>query len=245
MAHTYKLTLEYDGTGFHGWQRQPGRRTVQGELERALRTLAGEPVPATGAGRTDAGVHAAGQVASARLEWRHGASRLAGALNALLPGDVSVAAAEERADGFDARRDARERRYRYLILRKAARSPLLDRFALRIGAPLDLDAMRRTAALFRGEHDFSAFCTARSRGSGPARRRVRIGLASAGPLLRLDVAAFSFLERMVRFIAGAVVAAGRGRLAPDAVRRALARGGRSPLAEAAPPRGLTLMEVRY
>jgi tRNA pseudouridine38-40 synthase len=245
MMRTFKLTLEYDGTNFHGWQRQPGRRTVQGELERALGRLAGAPTRASGAGRTDAGVHATGQVASARLAWRQAPERLAGALNAILPPDLAVAAAEERADGFDARRDARERRYRYRILRRETRSPLRDRFAWRIARSLDAGAMRRAAAAFRGEHDFSGFCTVRSRRAASPRRRVRVRWTERGPFLCLEVAARTFLERMVRLMAGAVVAAGEGRLTPARLRRALARGAPRPVAPAAPARGLILVEVRY
>ena len=198
-----------------------------------------------GAGRTDAGVHAAGQVARVRLEWRHGPDTLRRALNAILPPDLAVVGAAGTTAGFDPRRDAIERHYRYAILHRPARSPLLRRSAWWVPVPLGVRAMRVAAALFRGRHDFAAFCTAAARARGSVRHLARCVVTMRGPLILLDVSARGFLHRMVRMIAGAVVAAGAGRLAPARIRQALARGERVPVADAAPPQGLCLLAVRY
>jgi tRNA pseudouridine38-40 synthase len=242
---SYKLTVEYDGTEFHGWQKQPGKRTVQEELERAVRKLDPGASKVTGAGRTDAGVHAAGQAASIRINWSHGPEKLGEALNSLLPADVAVTRAEERGAGFDARRDARERRYRYVILCRRPRSPLLDRYVCRVRYPVDFGAMRKAAALFRGRHDFSAFCLADARGKGPVREIANCQLKKRDGLILLDVSGRGFLHRMVRLMAGALLAVGSGKLEPDGIRKALAGGSTGHLGNAAPARGLTLLDVEY
>ena len=152
-----KLTLEYDGTGFRGWARQPAERTVEGTLGEALDGVFTGWTGLVVAGRTDAGVHATGQVASFRADDGPPPERVADALNAVLPGDVAVVAAERAPDGFHARFSARSRAYRYRILRRRARSPFAERRALWWPRPLDLDALQAAAELLPGEHDFTAF----------------------------------------------------------------------------------------
>lgn len=166
---TLRFVLEYDGTDFAGWQAQaPGARTVQGVLESALRHVTGVSTRVVGAGRTDAGVHAEGQVASCRIETRLGAATLARALNAVLPADLAVRSLEEAPFGFDARRAARRKLYRYRVWNGAVRSPLRERTHAFVRAPLDLAAMRRAAAILEGRHDFASFET---RGREADRRR--------------------------------------------------------------------------
>ncbi|MEK7475631.1 MAG: tRNA pseudouridine(38-40) synthase TruA [Candidatus Coatesbacteria bacterium] len=242
---TYRLTLEYDGTGFAGWQAQPGRRTVQGEVERACRETCGAAVPVGAAGRTDAGVHAAGQVAGVALRWGRGPDRLREALNAHLPEDIAVTGCAAAPEGFDARRDAVSRAYRYAILLRGARSPLLRRCAWWVRGPLDAGAMRDAARLFEGRRDFSAFTTAQGRARGAVRDVARCRLTARGQLLLLDVEGRSFLHHMVRLIASAVVAAGQGRLSATRIRRSLARLDSDTPVAVAPPQGLALLAVRY
>ncbi len=253
MARKFRLDVEYDGTDFAGWQVQPGARTVQGELEKACRRIgAGSGrVPGavlghvTGAGRTDAGVHAAGQVASVALEWRHAPEKLAAALNHALPEDVAVLSVRAVPDSFDARRDAIGRAYRYLVALGKARPVLLRRRALWFRHKLSLPLLRRSAALFRGRHDFSRYCTARAGMDGSVRRLTQVRVSRRGRLLAIDFAASGFLQRMVRMIVGVLLAAGSGRLDPARIPLSLKGEGRRSPAPAAPAHGLTLLRVRY
>ncbi len=243
-AKNYRLLIEYDGTDFAGWQRQPGRRTVQGELERACRKLGGRPARIIGAGRTDAGVHAAGQVASVALTWKHPSDRLPPALNALMPADISVLEARVVPPSFSARKSALERCYRYAILNRPARPVLAKRYALWFRHPVDLRMFRRAAALFKGRHDFAAFCAARAHRAGTVRTINSIRVRATGGLITVDVAGRGFLHHMVRMMVGAILAAGGGKLPLSAIRRAL-RGSRSRVAQTAPARGLALIWVGY
>jgi len=239
----FKIILEYDGTRFAGWQKQPGKRTIQGELENALFRLTGERVETVAAGRTDAGVHACGQVVSAFIKWRKDARSLAAALSAVLPEELAAIGATEAAAAFDARKDALERAYRYAILCRDARSPLAGRFCWQMKPPLDAGLMKKAAALFAGKHDFKAFCAGEAREW--SRRRInliRVGLA--GPLVTVDIAANSFLRHMVRMVAGALAGVGKGRLSLNDIKTAL-KCGRGPVAGMAPSRGLALLWVRY
>jgi len=218
---------------------------VQGEVERACRETCGTGARVTAAGRTDAGVHAAGQVAGVKLEWRRGPERLRDALNARLPADVAVIGCAEAPAGFDARRDAVARVYRYAVLARSVRSALLRRVAWWVREPLDAGAMRQAARLFEGHRDFSAFTTKEGRARGAIRHVTRCRVAVDAPLILLDVEGNAFLHHMVRLIAAAVVEAGRGRLAAARIRRSLARLDTEPPAAMAPPQGLCLLAVRY
>lgn len=243
---TIRLTLEYDGTQFAGWQRQAHGRSVQGELERAIAALTQVPAAVVGAGRTDSGVHALGQVAHFHTESRLPLERLAGGLNALLPHDVAVRAAAEAPAGFHARRDARFRVYRYVILRRPEPSALLRSYALHMREPLDLDAMRSALARLEGEHDFRAF-----RALGTLTRTCRCHLALAeltearGGLLVLTFGANRFLRHMVRMMVGTVVRVGRGTLAAADVGALLEAGSDGAAGPSAPAHGLYLVHVGY
>lgn len=243
-----RAVIEYDGTDFAGSQYQPRLRTVQGELERALNRLTGERTRVRFAGRTDAGVHATGQVAAFCLPRRRrgqgiGWPELRRRLNAVLPPDLAVRSLRSASAGFDPRRDAQARVYRYRI-RMAGDKRLADRHrTLEIGDRLDVAAMRAVAAALLGERDFAAL------GSDPRGRTVRrlqeVSVVGSGTSVEIRVTANAFLRRMVRSIVALLMEAGRGRLAPGAVAGLLDAGERALHGRAAPARGLTLERVIY
>jgi tRNA pseudouridine38-40 synthase len=239
-----RLDLEYDGERFLGWQRQAGGRTVQGVVEEALARVLGAPTPVVAAGRTDAGVHALGMVASARTRSTRSAREVARALDALLPEDVGVRRVSDAAPTFHALRDARWKWYRYLVLRSRARRVFRRRTAWLVRAPLDLARVREAAALLCGRRDFAAF---QSSGSPRAStvRTLSLSASERGACLRLDAVAEGFLYGMVRAIAGTLVEVGRGALAPSDVSDALASRDRRRAGPAAPPHGLCLVAVGY
>ncbi len=243
-----RAIIEYDGTAFAGSQVQPNARTVQGELELALNRLSGERTRVRLAGRTDAGVHATGQVAVFCLSRR---SRLAGQrwpavrsrLNAALPSDLAVRSLRPAPSGFDPRRDARWRVYRYRILVNGASRPLERHRTLQIDEELDIGAMGAAAARMVGERDFASLgADARGR---TVRHLAEVRVTRHGDLVEVRVTANAFLRRMVRSMIAVLMEVGRGRLAPEAVDQLLAGGGRALHGRAAPPRGLTLERIIY
>lgn len=252
----YKLTLAYDGAAFSGSQRQLRRRTVQSELERALRILGWAAAGILLAGRTDAGVHALGQVAAVDVEWRHTPEELRDALNANLPADMAVRAAEVASDRFHPRFDAVARRYRYQVHFQPVRDPLQDRLAWRIWPPLSVDRLQVAADCFQGRHDFGAFGSATRKGGGTVRTVSGSAWTVADEVLRYEIVAQGFLYRMVRRIVFVQVAAAQGRCSTEQVSRALralragpalraSRQGDPLPAGLAPAHGLILMEVGY
>lgn len=237
------LLVAYDGTGFRGFARQPGARTVQGEIESRLTAILREQVRTTGAGRTDAGVHAWGQVMSFAAPEGTEVARLAQRLNKWLGPEVSVRAAAAVPHTFDARFSALRRAYEYRIYRTAAPDPFRDRFALHVSAPLGLRAMRAGAKALIGEHDFSSFC--RKGQSGLVRRVRTISFVAEGDLLTVKIAADSFCHQMVRSVVGLLLDVGKGARAPEDVAAALAARDRAAAGPVAPAKGLHLMEVTY
>lgn len=239
----FKLTLGYDGTHFHGWQRQPGQRTVQGVIEEALSGVMGRPTTVQGAGRTDAGCHARGQVASFAAETTLPARALSPSLNRRLPDDVRVRAAAEVAEDFDARRSATGRRYAYRLLDRD--DVLWRRTAWCPGREASLEALARAVRPLEGEHDCTAF---QSTGSTPTRTVCRIVRASwrrweAGVML--DVVADHFLYHMVRNVVGTLLVAAREADPAAHVEAVLAGGDRRAAGPTAPAQGLCLEEVFY
>jgi tRNA pseudouridine38-40 synthase len=241
-----KLTLEYDGTDFAGWQVQPGERTVQGVLEAAFSDLAGEPVAVTGSGRTDAGVHALGQVASVETRLALAPPVVAAALNDRLPDDLLVRSVEDAAPGFHARYSAAARRYLYLI--GATPSPLWRRRRWLVTYDLDVPRMAEAALALRGERDFSSFALS---GSEPNHHRCRVSLVSLewdprhGGMVVFRIEADRFLRGMVRSIVGTLVEVGRGKTAPEDIPAVLDALDRSAAGPTAPPWGLYLEQVTY
>jgi tRNA pseudouridine38-40 synthase len=251
---TYRLTLAYDGTDFAGWQVQrPGARTVQGTVEDALRRLSGGArVAVAGAGRTDAGAHALGQVASFVLERAWPSADLARALNALLPDDVRVVAAAAAPEGFHARRHATGKLYRYVLDTGPVQSPLRRRGAGHVAWTLDGEAMRAAAAVFVGRHDFASLSSSGGSVKTTVRtiRRSEMGRddaasAAGGQAWVYEVEADGFLRKMVRSIVGALVETGRGAWTLGRLQAALQARDRRAWPAPAEARGLTLVRVDY
>jgi len=217
----FRLTLEYDGSGFSGWQRQPGVRTVEGALRDALAALDLQVESLTAAGRTDAGAHAHGQVVGLTLRpagssevspEKFSPERLRGALNAVLPRDVVVVEAVVVGDSFHARRDALTRTYRYLVVPRQHRMSVARQYAWQVRGPLDLAAMRRAAKLLEGTHDFAAFGRSPRPGGTATRTVHRTRVRRIGKAILIDVSADAFLYGMMRSFAGALVAIGEARM---------------------------------
>jgi tRNA pseudouridine38-40 synthase len=244
---TFRLTLEYDGRDFAGWQVQPGgRRTVQGTLEAALQRLTGQAARVIGAGRTDAGVHAEGQIASVPLATRLDAPALHRALNAILPEDVAARAVAAVEGDFDARREARAKLYRYRLWNGESPSPLRRRDHVWVRQALDLDAMREASRGFVGSHDFASLQTAGSRVATTVRTLSSVEvLGYAGGEVRILVEGDGFLRHMVRNLVGTLLQVGAGRRAPDSIPALLAARDRRLAGPTAPPGGLTLVRVSY
>jgi tRNA pseudouridine38-40 synthase len=240
-----KLTLEYDGTAYHGWQVQPGLVTIQGVLESCLGRLAGIAVPVRGAGRTDAGVHALGQVASCALETRHIDTVLHRALNALLPSDIVVRWLETAPAEFDARWSARSKTYRYSLFRRGVRSPFALRTSLYVPAPLDLEAMREATGCLVGTHDFSAFRAGTCAAASPVRTVTAAGWRAEGDVWQFEITGNAFLQHMIRIIVGTLLEIGCGRRRPADMAALLACRDRRQAGKTAAPHGLTLVDVTY
>jgi tRNA pseudouridine38-40 synthase len=240
-------TLEYDGTDFFGFQVQAGKRTVQGEVERALEAVSGEKRRITGAGRTDRGVHARGQVISFEVRWRHEIGDLHRALNALLAADVAIREMGLVEEGFHPRFSARSRRYRYTILNQPWRSPLHRRRAWHVARRLDVDRMAEASQYLVGTHDFETF--GRPPDPRPGKSAVRQVLQAEwqgrGSLLNFEIEANAFLYRMVRSIVGMLVFVGWGDISPAEFRAMLEARDRSQIKQVAPAHGLCLVQVNY
>ncbi|MGQ9631215.1 MAG: tRNA pseudouridine(38-40) synthase TruA [bacterium] len=241
-----KLTLEYDGTRFHGWQKQgPGVRTVQGVLEGTWKEMMGENIRTVAAGRTDAGVHALGQVVNFFTNSSIPTDRIAIALNSKLPSDLVVRGAEDAGLGFHARFSARSRRYRYLILNSEYPSALEHRRALWVPRPLDIEAMGEGSGYLIGEHDFSSFANSGGDGGGAVRNLISLECFKEGDRVIIEAEADSFLYSMVRVIVGVLVRIGSGRIPPKEALRILEAKNRLAAFETAAPWGLYLVEVKY
>jgi tRNA pseudouridine38-40 synthase len=259
VPRTLKLTIAYDGTDFAGWQRQASDRTVQATIEDALLPIEGSRAIVIAAGRTDAGVHAAGQVASVVLSARIAAADLLRALNATLPQDVRITAVDDMPDGFNAQFAATQKTYRYSVWATGVVPPPLRRFVWHVPQLLDRAAMDAAAQRVLGTHDFSAFQAAGSDvittrrtltasrviEIAPSSSALLVGPAVVGAWLVYEVTGTGFLRHMVRNIAGSLVDIGRGRRAIDDVSRILESRNRAMAAATAPPQGLTLWSVEY
>lgn len=247
----FRLLLQYDGTDFHGWQIQAELRTVQGELTRALSLLDNREVVVHGSGRTDAGVHAEGQVANIQLRRQMTAEKLRAAIGGNLPSDVRVLHVSAATDDFHARYSAKSKTYIYRIVHGPVMSPFWSRYAIQEPRSLDLDRMRRAAASFIGEHDWTAFSAAQS----DAESRVRTissleiddGWDGRGRchLIQIAVTADGFLRYMVRSIVGTLLAGGRHEIDEEMISSAIRNGDRELVGATAPACGLTLKSVRY
>lgn len=247
-ARRIRLTIAYDGTGFAGWQVQPGMPTIQGELERAVSEIEGAAVAVAGSGRTDAGVHAAAQVAACTIHNRIPEDNLRRAINRLLPRSIRVLEAREVEAGFHPRFDAIAKTYEYRIWREEI-CPPLRRFAVyHYPYPLEEPRMMALAPLYEGEHDFTAFAAADARdelGLSKVRRIFESRLLREGPELVFRVRGNGFLKHMVRMLVGALLEAGKGNLDEEGLRLRLRPGFAGKAGPAAPGRGLCLISVEY
>jgi tRNA pseudouridine38-40 synthase len=247
----YKLLIQYDGTDFHGWQIQENLRTVQGELTSALSLIDGRNVSVHGSGRTDAGVHAEGQVASVDIQREITPEKLRAAINANVGKDVRVMEAEVVDPEFHARYSAIEKTYVYRIVNAQVVSPFWARYVYQEARRLDLNRMRSAAQLFLGRHDWTAFSAAQSDVEDRVRTITcldiseRFDIRAQAPIIEICVTADGFLRYMVRTIAGTLMSIARNELANDALGEAIETGRRPLAATTAPACGLTLLSVRY
>jgi len=240
-----KVVLEYDGSGFAGWQQQAHGRTVEAELKRALREITGQELKVYAAGRTDAGAHAEGQVVSFQTDGRITPRRLVAALNAKLPDDVAALSAEEVPDTFHARYSARWRRYRYRYLDRPSRPALERGRCWQVRGPLDVDAMTKAAKALAGKHDWTSFCSASEPPDARVREMRSARVSRHDDMVELELIAEGFLRGLARSIAGALAEVGRGRRPPEWVGEVLDARDRRMAARTAPAGGLTLVEVIY
>lgn len=247
----YKLLIQYDGTDFHGWQVQENDRTIQGELQRVIGMLEGRDVGVNGSGRTDAGVHAEGQVANVHLEKPFTPEKLRNAINGNLWRDIRVLNVETAPEEFHARFSAKGKTYVYRVVNAPVMSPFWRRFAGFESRPLDLSAMIRASRFFLGEHDWTAFSSAQTESEDKVRNITELTIGSVwdaraqANLIEFRVSANGFLRYMVRSIVGTLLDVGRGEKDSDTIQTAIVSGDRSLSGKTAPAQGLTLLKVDY
>jgi tRNA pseudouridine38-40 synthase len=246
MEQTFKLVVEYDGTAYHGWQRQTSDRTIQAEIEKALAIMTRQKVALAASGRTDAGVHALGQVAHFACTTAITPVKFLKGLNSLLPADIVIISCEAVPATFHARYAARRKTYRYRILNRPVPTAVDTRFAWHLRQPLDLDAMQAAAGHLTGEHDFKAFEGTGSPRSSTVRTIFRAELTRGdADYLIFEIEGDGFLRYMVRNIVGTLVEVGRGKLTADDFKAVLASRDREQAGATAPPQGLFLVSVDY
>lgn len=239
-----KLTIEYDGTAYVGWQLQPNGLSVQEVMEGALARLLGKSVRLHSSGRTDAGVHAKGMIACFVTDKNLPMSAYVDGMNCILPPDIAVVHAMPVAPDFNPRHHAAGKHYRYTILTSSVRSPLQRLYCWHLREALDLERMRLAAEYFVGEHDFASFRTSGCVAKTTNRRIDSVVVSSSGDLVHIDVKGSGFMRNMVRIMAGTLVEIGRGRMVPDHVKKCIETPGTA-AGPTAPPHGLCLVEVYY
>lgn len=246
MKRNYRMTIAYDGTRFAGWQRQGStENTIQGKLEAVLSRLQGAPVEVVGSGRTDAGVHARGQVANFRLDTDLSEGEICAYLNRYLPETVEVLSVKAASEWFHSRLNATEKTYEYRIV-TGGRKAVFDRnFVYRTEACPDIEKMRAAARLFLGTHDFSAFCVKSSKKKSTVRTIYKLEVAEEGGELRIRITGNGFLHHMVRIVSGTLLEAGLGRKTEAELALLLQGGKREEAGVMLPACGLTLLEVKY
>jgi tRNA pseudouridine38-40 synthase len=245
-VRTIKLIIEYDGSNYRGWQFQPNGQTIQGVIQDRLKRLTGESIDLIGSGRTDAGVHALGQVAHFKTESQMDANTFQRALNSLLPEDIVIRRAEEVEAEFHARRSAKSKVYEYRILNRATPPAVNRQYMWHIPQKLNFDEMKKATHILVGEHDFSAFRSVGSSTRSSVRNILRADWKRGkGDLLRFEIEASGFLKQMVRAIVGTLVEVGRGKISAQEFKRILDSKDRKEAGPTAPAHGLFLSEVKY
>jgi len=240
-----KITLEYDGTDYYGWQRQKNALSIQGLVEKVLKKVLREKINLIGAGRTDSGVHAKGQVANFRTRSELSLERIQKALNANLPKDICIKRIKEAKKTFNARFDTVGKLYRYEIYSGGEKMPLSRRYSLQIPYKLDVKAMRKAITKLLGKHDFSSFRSSNSNTKTSVRTIKKVSVRKNARRIIIDIEADGFLYNMVRVIVGTLVEIGRGKLSPLSMRKILSARNRSLAGPTVPARGLMLIKVRY
>lgn len=243
----FKAVVEYDGTAYHGWQLQKDLPTIQGQMEKALERILGTPTRVHGAGRTDAGVHAAGQVGHFIANWSHPPAELGRACNAMLPQDITVRSLEPAAEDFHARHSARSKTYVYRILNLPLRSPLLRLYSWHVSYPLDFSSMEEATAYLAGSHDFAAFGSPTDGTPSTVREvlHARWDRDQVDSLLEFTICGTGFLRYMVRSLVGTLALVGSKKIKPDEFQEILESRDRSKSGPTAPPQGLCLKSVQY
>jgi tRNA pseudouridine38-40 synthase len=245
MNRTFRLTIKYDGTEYAGWQVQPGQKTIQGMLEGALKIVLNESCRLTAAGRTDAGVHALGQVAHFKTLSRIPAPNLKMALNSILPKDISIVDAFESHSDFHARKQAIAKRYIYKIFRGQTRDPFQWPYTWFLPDKVDMEMMKECLPILRGEHDFSAFSVAKNDRISGTRKLMKIKMAENDNHLLFEFLGNGFLRKQIRRMVGTLIDVGRGRFTPDQFKQILLSGDPTQAGLTAPPQGLFLVKVYY
>jgi len=252
-----KLTIEYDGTGFNGWQTQKRTsaqvhkctrkrlKTVQEEIEKAGKKLFSKKINLIGAGRTDAGVHAKAQVANFRIDSKIPPDNIRNGLNSLLPRKISIISAEDAPLNFHAQLNSKGKIYKYTILNRRARSPLVETFSALVPYQLDIEKMRKTSKYLIGKKDFKSFQASDNKERGSIRTIERIDIISKPPLIEVHIKADGFLYNMARNIAGTLIDVGRGRFRPEAIKEILSKKQRPLAGHTAPAKGLCMEKVFY
>ena len=245
MSTRIKLTLSYDGTSFCGWQKQKNGVSVQGAVEDAIFALTGERVSVISSGRTDAGVHAKGQVASFDIKANIPPEKFYKALNTVLSDGVKALSSEKVSDDFNANRTAKRKTYEYSLYVSDVEEPLKERYMTRVYGEIDIEKMRSAAQLLVGEHDFKAFSATGSSVKTTVRTIYGVSVEKSGEDIKISVCGNGFLYNMVRIIAGALVKIGKGEITESDILRALNTGDRTLLGETLPAKGLCLLSVEY
>lgn len=240
-----KLTVAYDGTNYHGWQIQPNGNTIEAELNRHLSELLGEEIRVTGASRTDAGVHALGNVAVFDTSARMPAEKISYAMNTRLPEDIRIQESCEVAPDFHPRFCRTVKTYEYRILNRRFPDPTKRLYSYFYYYPLDVEKMKTAAAYLVGEHDFQSFCTMKPDLENTVRRIYSLDIGKEGDMILMRVTGNGFLYNMVRIIAGTLIRVGGGSIPPESVQAILEGKNRALAGETARPEGLTLVEIRY
>jgi tRNA pseudouridine38-40 synthase len=241
----FKAVIQYDGTNYSGWQIQPNRVTIQGTLQQILHKITEEKVTIHASGRTDAGVHALGQVASFKMEKVMKASSLQSALNSLLPQDIRIIHLDEAPDEFNAQYNANNKEYQYQIFTGKVLSPFLYRYFYHLPVELDITEMKKAAEKFIGEHDFSAFKSAESTCKNYIRKVSQSDIVSNKDIIYYIVVANGFMHYMVRTMVGTLIEVGRGKITAEQIEKIITSKNRAKAGATAPPQGLFLIKVNY